>query len=382
MLAIQSSLTCVCSCDGPRGQTFCHRLARIAGQRVAQGARRREPGRQRRVGRGRRLGALQQIEVLVTASYVSRQQQVGGQAQQPVRGSGQQRSRHGAQVQWRRQRRVVQVVSHDAVLQEGQGAVGLPGREEVAGRMPGVAHRLEPLGGPQLECLFAGSVPGPQFGVQQLADQMVVAEDRPVLIERHQEQAGPVDAAQQRGRVLAPGDGGARVGGQLAQDGGVQHEPGHLGGLLIEDLGGEVLGDLVAADLQRPPGPRRICARRAATARPSAAPRPSPRFAGAAAPHHRQRSRHRSWPGSHGFPRARNAGHGRGVRTAPRPSAAGAAAAQGQCGWPAPAGRRRPASVPPGRSWSPRPRGLRSGSHRPRSPSRPAAWRHRWRSTR
>ena len=260
MLAIQSSLTWVrswmaraaraCPTDSSTWPLRPRRRDRATANRA----------RNRESAGAWRLGALQHVQVVACASDVPGQQQVNGQAQQPVRGVGQHRGRHRAQIQWRRQRRVAQEISDDALLQQGQGAVGLPGRQEVAGRVPGVAHRLEPLGGPQLEGLFAGPVPGPQFGVQQLADQMVVAEDRPVLVEGHQEQAVPVDAPQQRGRVLAPGDRGARVRGQLAQDGRVQHEPGYLGGLLIEDLGGEVLGDLVAAELQRPPGPRRICA--------------------------------------------------------------------------------------------------------------------------
>ena len=135
-----------------------------------------------------------------------------------------------------RQRRVAQEVGHDPVLQEGQGPVGLPRGQEVPGRAPGVARGLEPFGRPQLERLLAGPVPGPQLGAQHLAHQMVVPEAGPLIVERHQEQVGRVDAAQQRRRVLPRGDGCARVRGQLAQDGGVEHEPGHLGWLLIEDL--------------------------------------------------------------------------------------------------------------------------------------------------
>jgi len=61
---------------------------------------------------------------------------------------------------------------------------------------------------------------------------------------------GRIDAAQQRRRVPPRRDGHTRVRGQLAQDGGVQHELGHFGWLLLEDLGDEELGDLMAADIQ------------------------------------------------------------------------------------------------------------------------------------
>ena len=44
----------------------------------------------------------------------------------------------------------------------------------------------------------------------------------------------------------------------VVEDGCVQHEPGHLGRLLVEDLGDEVLGDRLAADLERPFQPLRI----------------------------------------------------------------------------------------------------------------------------
>ena len=104
----------------------------------------------------------------------------------------------------------------------------------------------------------------------------------------------------------------------------------------------------------RAPAPGRRC--RAATAPPSAAPRPIPRCAGAAAPARRRRPRRRSSPAGRGFRPGRNTGRGREARTAPRPSAAGAAAAAGRCGWPAPAGRSRPASARPGRSCPRRPR--------------------------
>ena len=62
------------------------------------------------------------------------------------------------------------------------------------GRAPRVAGALEPFGCPQLERLLAVPVPGPQLSAQHPAHQMVVPEARPLVIERHQEQAGRVNS--------------------------------------------------------------------------------------------------------------------------------------------------------------------------------------------
>ena len=161
-----------------------HGLVQLAGLPVAERPHRREPGRQPRLGRDRRLGALEQVKVLAAAGRVARQQQVGGQRQQPVGGVRQQRGVDRAEVQRRRQRRVAQEVGHDPVLHQGQRPVGLPRRQEVAGRAPRVTGGLEPFGRPQLQRLLAGRVPGPQLGAQHLAHQMVVPEAGPLVIER------------------------------------------------------------------------------------------------------------------------------------------------------------------------------------------------------
>ena len=95
---------------------------------------------------------------------------------------------------------------------------------------------------------------------------MVVAEAGPLLVQGHQEQAGRIEAMQHCRRVLPAGDRRARVRGQLAEDAGVEHEPGHLGWLLLQDLIAEVLGDRVAADAQRPRCPPRILAPRSDSA--------------------------------------------------------------------------------------------------------------------
>jgi hypothetical protein len=102
------------------------------------------------------------------------------------------------------------------------------------------------------------TVPGPQLSVQHLAHQRVIPEAGPLIIECHQEKVGCVDAPQQRRRVLPAGDGCTCFRGQLPEDRRVEHELDNLRWLLVKDLGDEVLGDVVAADPQRPRHPRRV----------------------------------------------------------------------------------------------------------------------------
>ena len=159
--AIQSSLTCVRSCMARAARAFFTALLHLAGHHVAHGLRHREPGRQLRVGPGRRLHVPQQIQVLASASDVSGQQQVNGQAQQPVRGIGQHRGRHRAQVQRRRQCRVAQEVGHDPVLQQGQTAVGLPGRRGSGGPHAGCRSSTRTTRRPAAGVPVHGSGPWP-----------------------------------------------------------------------------------------------------------------------------------------------------------------------------------------------------------------------------
>ena len=78
---------------------------------------------------------------------------------------------------------------------------------------------------------------------------MVIPVTRPVVIERHDEQIGRLDAAQQRRRVLPAGHGRAGISSQLVQDRSLQHEARYLRWLLLEDFTDEVLGDCMAADV-------------------------------------------------------------------------------------------------------------------------------------
>jgi hypothetical protein len=91
-----------------------------------------------------------------------------------------------------------------------------------------------------------------QLGAQYLPDQVMNPVIGPVIIEGHQEQVGFVDAAQQPCRVVPPGDGGAGASCELVGNRGIEHELGDLGGLLLKDLGDEVVRNRVAADILHP----------------------------------------------------------------------------------------------------------------------------------
>jgi hypothetical protein len=214
--------------NSPCGQSLLHGRFQLPGHPVAERLKRRQPGGQLRTGRNP-SGLLKQVKVLAAASRITRQQQVGGQAQQPFRGLCQHRWGSHAQHQRLRHRRDAQEVRHDPVLYERQGPVSLPRRQIMGGRTLGVSGSLEPLCRPQLKYLLAGAVPGAQLGAQHIPYQTVVPEAGPLIIEGHQEQVSGIDSAQQRRRVLPSGDRGARVCGQHPhQDGGVEHELGQL----------------------------------------------------------------------------------------------------------------------------------------------------------
>ena len=137
--------------DTPRREGMPHRLGRLTGERAAQRSHHCQPGRQPRVRRDHRVGAFQQVQVLTAANPVTPQQQVGRKAQQPLGNARQQRRVNPAEVQRRRRGRIIQQVGRHPLLQQAQGPVSLPGREEIAGRSPRLAYGLQPLGRPELQ---------------------------------------------------------------------------------------------------------------------------------------------------------------------------------------------------------------------------------------
>ena len=75
-----------------------------------------------------------------------------------------------------------------------------------------------------------------QAGAEQIGEQMVVAPPAAHLIQRHQEQARPLDVVQHRLATGPAGDRVTQLAGQPLQHRGLQQERTHLPGLAVEDL--------------------------------------------------------------------------------------------------------------------------------------------------
>ena len=83
-----------------------------------------------------------------------------------------------------------------------------------------------------------------QVRLQDVGEQVVVAVPAPAVVERHQEQVGPVEGLQHRLAVVLAGDGVAQRAAQPAQDRGLQQEAPDLLGLTLQHLLGQVVDDV------------------------------------------------------------------------------------------------------------------------------------------
>jgi len=149
-------------------------------------------------------------------------------------------------------RRGVHEVRHDAILQERQRLVRLLRRQIMVSGAPDVPGSLGPLGRPAAGAWCSRARSRAHNSARRIpADQRVKAEGWSV----HRRLA-PRTGARPRRRAAAPPRPAVRVTAthastvQHPENRRVQHEPGHRGRLLIEDLGDEVLRDRLAADLQ------------------------------------------------------------------------------------------------------------------------------------
>ena len=94
-------------------------------------------------------------------------------------------------------------------------------------------------------CGTAG--PPLQARPQQVTEQVVVAPPATHVVERHEEQVGPLDSLEQFLAVVASGDGIAQRTGQPVQHRCLHQELADLRGLLLEHLLGEVIHDVTVA---------------------------------------------------------------------------------------------------------------------------------------
>ena len=119
-------------------------------------------------------------------------------------------------------------------------------------RVVGQPVLLAPGGGVAVQARHPVGLLLLQAGAEQVGEQVVVAPPAAHLIQRHEEQAGPLHLLQQ---CLAPGAAGdrvAQVAAEALQHGGLQQEGAHLAALLLEYLlGQEVQDEAVAAGKRR-----------------------------------------------------------------------------------------------------------------------------------
>ena len=97
-----------------------------------------------------------------------------------------------------------------------------------------------------------------QAGAEQIGEQMVVAPPAAHLIQRHQEQARPLDVVQHRLATSPAGDRIAQLPRQTLQHRGLQQERTHLPGLAVEDLISQVVQHEAMAAAERRDKPGRI----------------------------------------------------------------------------------------------------------------------------
>ena len=76
-----------------------------------------------------------------------------------------------------------------------------------------------------------------QFVPQHVREQMVVAVPLPLLVERQEEQVGPLQLAEEAGRALAIDDGIAQVGRQPFKERRAEQEPSERWWLRVQQLG-------------------------------------------------------------------------------------------------------------------------------------------------
>jgi hypothetical protein len=125
------------------------------------------------------------------------------------------------------------------------------GSQGVAHRVVGEAMLLTPGGrGP----VKARNPAGPlllQAGAEQVGEQVVVAPPAAHLIQRHQEQAGPLHPLQHRLAVGPAGDRITQPAGQAFQHRGFQQEGAQLLLLAVQHLLGQVVQDIAVAAAER-----------------------------------------------------------------------------------------------------------------------------------
>ena len=124
---------------------------------------------------------------------------------------------------------------------------GLPGRQRVPHRVIGQTMLLAPGRRVAVQRRDPAGLFLLQPGAEQVGEQVVVAPPAAHLIQRHQEQAGPLDLLQHRLAVGPAGDRIAQRPGQPVQHRGLQQERAQLLALALEHLLGQVVQHVTVA---------------------------------------------------------------------------------------------------------------------------------------
>ena len=129
----------------------------------------------------------------------------------------------------------------DVPLDQPRRPGGVPGRQRVPHRVIGQIMLLAPGGRGPVQRLHPAGLLGLQPGAEQVGEQVVVAPPAAHLIQRHQEQARPLDVLQHRLAAGPAGDRVTQLPRQPLQHRGLQQKRAHLPGLAVQDLIGQVV---------------------------------------------------------------------------------------------------------------------------------------------
>jgi len=126
-----------------------------------------------------------------------------------------------------------------------------PHRAVPAGRVQEVLEGLRwgsagliPVGGSLVQRDYDAGFGAAKLAQQELPEQGVVAVPLPLAVERDQEHAGGLQAAQLPGRVAGPEDGIAQRAAELVEHGRAAQEPLHVLRLLAQGLAVQVVGNI------------------------------------------------------------------------------------------------------------------------------------------
>jgi hypothetical protein len=140
-------------------------------------------------------------------------------------------------------------------LHEVRGPLVVAAGQGMPDGVGGITVVLEPGTGPPVQPPDVVRLLFEQVRAQHVGEQVVVAVPLPMVVERDEEQVGPLQRHQPRRAAGLTGDGVAQPTGEPVEDGGPQQEAAHVGGLAGQHLLGQVVHDepVVAGE----PGDRR-----------------------------------------------------------------------------------------------------------------------------